>query len=212
MISIIISYIFLGISLSAPVGPINIAQFNKGIHHGFLNAWLVGIGGMLADVLFMFIIYYGLADYLTTPIPKLLMWTLGCLVLIYLGYESIRDSKKKITLAESNQYEPPIKSFVTGFLLAVSNPLNIIFWIGIYGSVLTEAVHTIGKQQALLYSGAIFIGIMIWDVSMAAIAHFSRKRINNTIIKWISIIAGIVLWIFGLNFGYQAIITFMDIY
>ncbi|WP_331460396.1 hypothetical protein [Gracilibacillus suaedae] len=44
-----------------------------------------------------------------------------------------------------------------------------------YGSILTETVHTIGKQQALLE----FIGIMIWDVSMAAITHFSRKRINN---------------------------------
>ncbi|MDX8045603.1 LysE family transporter [Gracilibacillus sp. S3-1-1] len=211
MISIIGSYILLGISLSAPIGPINIAQFNKGIHHGFWHAWLVGVGGMLADILFMLIIYFGLADFLTTPIPKLLMWTAGFFILLYLGYESIRDAKKGISMAENQQYESPIKSFFTGFLMAATNPLNIIFWIGIYGSVLAEAVHTIGKEQALLYSSAIFIGIMLWDVSMAAIAHISRKRLNHKVIQWITIAAGIILCIFGLNFGYQAVVTLMDV-
>ena len=53
MISMIFSYILLGISLSAPVGPINIAQINKGIKM-VLSAWLVGVGAMSADVVMMF--------------------------------------------------------------------------------------------------------------------------------------------------------------
>ncbi len=40
--------------MSAPVGPINIAQINKGIKNGFLSAWLVGVGAMSADVVMMF--------------------------------------------------------------------------------------------------------------------------------------------------------------
>ena len=53
MISMIFSYILLGISLSAPVGPINVAQINKGIKM-VLSAWLVGVGAMSADVVMMF--------------------------------------------------------------------------------------------------------------------------------------------------------------
>ena len=42
-----LSFILLGLSLSAPVGPINAAQLNKGIHNGFLHAWLIGLGAMV---------------------------------------------------------------------------------------------------------------------------------------------------------------------
>ncbi len=52
------SYLLLGISLSAPVGPIHIAQINKGIKNGFLSAWLVGVGAMFADVIMMLFIYH----------------------------------------------------------------------------------------------------------------------------------------------------------
>ena len=70
----IFSYILLGISLSAPVGPINVAQINKGIKM-VLSAWLVGVGRCQRccnDVL----IYFGISTYLTTPIAQLCIWIL----------------------------------------------------------------------------------------------------------------------------------------
>ena len=51
--------------MSAPVGPINVAQINKGIKM-VLSAWLVGVGAMSADVVMMFLIYFGISTYLTT--------------------------------------------------------------------------------------------------------------------------------------------------
>lgn len=66
--SIFFSYIFLGLSLSAPMGPINAAQLDKGIRYGFWHSWLVGVGGMGADAIFMLAIYFGLALFIDTPI------------------------------------------------------------------------------------------------------------------------------------------------
>ncbi len=58
--SIFISYLFLGLSLSAPIGPINAAQLDRGIKKRlFLQAWLVGVGAMTADALYMFFSVYG---------------------------------------------------------------------------------------------------------------------------------------------------------
>ena len=68
MISMIFSYILLGISLSAPAHP-NVAQINKGIKM-VLSAWLVGVGAMSADVVMMFLIYFGISTYLTTQLPS----------------------------------------------------------------------------------------------------------------------------------------------
>ncbi|CAH0321685.1 hypothetical protein SRABI82_05571 [Priestia megaterium] len=204
VIAVFFSYILLGISLSAPVGPINIAQINKGIKNGFWNAWFVGIGAMFADIIMMTLIYLGIATYLTNPLAKLIMWTFGFFTLIYLGYESIKDaSNVKIEEKSEKAKESPFHSLLSGFLIAISNPLNIVFWVGIYGSALTQAINTIGKQQALWYSGAIFLGIMSWDLTVATTVHFGRKRLNPRSLRWIMIIAGICLIGFGLNFGYQ---------
>ncbi len=91
------------------------------------------------------------------------------------------------------------------FFIAISNPLNIVFWIGIYGAVLTSAIGTVGKEKALLYSIMIFVGIMIWDLFMATTIHFGRKFVNNRIMKWISLATGIILVGFGMYFGYEAV-------
>ncbi|PFZ06452.1 lysine transporter LysE [Bacillus pseudomycoides] len=205
MISTIFSYLLLGISLSAPVGPINVAQINKGIKHGFLSAWLVGVGAMSADVIMMLLIYFGVSVYLTTPGAKLIIWIFGFFTLLYLGYESIKNASKQVESKGNGEREHPMKSFASGFLIAISNPLNIIFWIGIYGAVLTSAISAVGKEQALLYSITIFVGIMIWDLFMATSIHFGRRFVNNCMMKWISIFAGIVLVGFGMYFGYEAI-------
>ncbi|WP_397539023.1 LysE family translocator [Rummeliibacillus pycnus] len=201
----VLSYIVLGLSLSIPVGPINIEMIKRGIKNGFLNSWLVGLGGMSADVVLMFLIYFGVSTYLTTPIAQLIMWIFGFLILVYLGYESIRDAFKEVKISNEVQKATNSKSYLSGFLIAISNPLNIIFWIGIYGSVLTTTLNSIGTGQALLYSSAIFIGIAVWDLTVATLSNLGRKISNQGFLKWLSVIAGLVLIGFGISFGYKAV-------
>ncbi|APH06862.1 LysE family translocator [Bacillus weihaiensis] len=197
------SYMLLGISLSAPIGPINAAQLNKGIHNGFFHAWLVGLGAMFADVLFMLLIYFGVAQFLTTPFMKSFLWLFGFFILMYTGFESIKSAKNTlqpgITMNESRG-----KSFRTGFFMALSNPLNILFWLGIYGSVLAKTSDTYSDLQLIIYSGGIFIGILIWDVVMAGIASTFKKFMSTRALQFISVCAGLCLIGFGLYFGYEA--------
>ena len=48
-VTILLSYILLGFTLAAPIGPVNSARIDKGIKNGFWHAWIVGFGSMLAD-------------------------------------------------------------------------------------------------------------------------------------------------------------------
>lgn len=134
--SIFVSYILLGLSLSAPMGPINAAQLDRGIRFGFMNAWLVGFGAMVADGVFMMLIYFGLAHVIETPFMKTFLWLFGFFVLTYTGIENIVKAGSIGLEQTSGRYETNRKSFRTGFFIAISNPLNILFWLGIYGSIL----------------------------------------------------------------------------
>ncbi|MCF6136442.1 LysE family transporter [Pseudalkalibacillus berkeleyi] len=200
---IFFGYIVLGLSLSAPIGPINAAQLDKGIKFGFLNAWIVGIGAMVADLLFMLLIYFGVAQFLDMPFVKTFLWLFGFFVLVYTGVESIVHSKQSMSSGKSIQ-ESATKSFRTGFYMALSNPLNILFWLGIYGSVLAKTAHSNGSFQLFIYSSGIFIGILIWDLIMASVASGLRGYLKPQILSGISIVAGLFLIAFGCYFGYQA--------
>ena len=51
--AIFFSYVLLGLSLAAPIGPINAGQLDKGIKKGFWHAWIFGWGAILADAVFI---------------------------------------------------------------------------------------------------------------------------------------------------------------
>ncbi len=198
------SYVLLGLSLAVPVGTLTIEMVKRGIRFGFFHSWVVGIGGMVADLILMTLIYAGVAQFLVTETAKLFLWSFGFITLLYIGYESIRDSSQTV-LISSFQEEPLWKSFMTGFTITLANPINIIFWIGIYGSVLASAMTKVSFQQSLLYSSAIFLGVALWDLFVSGVVHFSRQAMNATFVRILSIAAGCFLIGFGFYFGYQVI-------
>ncbi|MGR3765716.1 LysE family transporter [Rossellomorea sp. NS-SX7] len=202
--SVFFSYIALGLSLSAPMGPINALQLDKGIRFGFWHAWLVGVGGMAADAVFMLLIYFGLAQFADTPIVQLFLWLFGFFVLVYTGIESVVKAGAPAKQHQHRGRETKGKAFRTGFLMAISNPLSILFWLGIYGSILAETSSKYQGGQILIYSMGIFLGITLWDFAMASVAAGTRRWFNQNIIRWISIISGIVLIGFGIYFGVKA--------
>ncbi|KWX85813.1 hypothetical protein AMQ83_22550 [Paenibacillus riograndensis] len=202
--NVFIGYIFLGLSLSAPIGPINAAQLDKGIRGGFLHAWLVGLGAISADIIYMFLVYFGVIHLLDAPFVRAFLWLFGFFVLVYTGVESIK-SAGMITASEMRDSEASLaKSYLAGFLMSLFNPLSILFWLGIYGSILAKAASEYPLQQLLIYSGAIILGILLWDVSMAAASSVFRKLLTPRVLKAISVLSGLSLVAFGFYFGVQA--------
>jgi threonine/homoserine/homoserine lactone efflux protein len=202
--SIIAGYIILGFTLAAPIGPVNSARLDKGIKNGFWHAWVVGAGSMIADGIFMLFVYLGMVQFLGIPIVQIFLWLFGGFILIYSGFESIK-SANTITLNYSRQKEPLLKCFLTGFILSITSPLSILFWLGIYGSVLAKTAQTNGTESLLIYSSMIFLGLTFWDIFVAALTTGFRKLLNMKSLIAISIISGLSLIGFGLYFSYQGI-------
>ncbi|WP_068774954.1 LysE family translocator [Paenibacillus sp. FJAT-26967] len=198
------TYFFLGISLSAPIGSINAAQLERGARHGFTHAWLIGLGAMCADLIYMLLIYFGLAHFLTTPFLKTFLWFFGSFVLLYTGIETLQSLK--VTNSNKDRIHPAhSSSFRTGFLMALMNPLNILFWLGIYGSILADSMQQFGMSNILLNSAGIFAGILLWDILMAGFASSIHRFGSPKLLPYISAVSGLSLIGFGLYFGYQAV-------
>jgi len=204
--SILIGYIFLGFTLAAPIGPVNSARLDKGIKNGFWHAWIVGAGSMIADGIFMMMVYLGMVKFLEFPFVQIFLWLFGGFILIYSGVESIKDANK-ITLNYSREKESLFKCFLVGFIMSITSPLSILFWLGIYGSVLAKTAQINGTDSLIIYSSMIFLGLTLWDILIAALTTGFRRLLTIQSLILISIISGVSLIGFGLYFGYQGIIA-----
>jgi threonine/homoserine/homoserine lactone efflux protein len=203
-VSILVGYIILGFTLAAPIGPVNSARLDKGIKNGFWHAWVVGAGSMIADGIFMLMVYFGMIQFLEIPVVQIFLWLFGGFILIYSGVESIKGANK-ITLAYSRGKESLFKCFLIGFVMSITSPLSILFWLGIYGSVLAKTAQTNGTDSLIIYSSMIFLGLTFWDIFVAALTTSFRKLLTIRSLIFISIISGVSLIGFGLYFGYQGV-------
>ncbi|MFE8702764.1 LysE family transporter [Cytobacillus sp. FJAT-54145] len=201
---IYLSYIILGLTLAAPIGPVNAARLDKGLKNGFWHAWAVGAGSMIADAIFMLSVYLGVVHFIDKPIIQIFLWLFGGFILLYSGFESILNANK-ISFDHNRNRESIFKCFMYGFIMSISSPLSILFWLGIYGSVLAKTAASYGTSELLFYSAMIFIGLTLWDVFVAALTSMFRKFLTIKYIIFTSILSGISLVGFGIYFAFQGI-------
>ncbi|MGG3448386.1 MULTISPECIES: LysE family transporter [Bacillaceae] len=200
----IFTYIFLGVSLAAPIGPVNAAQLDTGIKNGFFHAWIFGLGALAAEVLYMIMVYVGVVQFIESPFMKTLLWSFGCFVLTYTGVESLLTANKIEVNVRKGKTIPLRRSLLSGFFMSLLNPLTLLFWLGIYGSILAETTELFTGSQIFIYSIAIIIGNLSWDVMMATVSSVARRFLSMRLLKIISILSSLSMIGFGVYFGIQA--------
>lgn len=92
-----------------------------------------------------------------------------------------------------------------GIFISLSNPLSILFWLGIYGGILAKTAESFDANQLLIYSSGILLGILIWDFCMAVAASTFRNLLHEKALRWLTGAAGVSLIVFGFYFGWQGI-------
>jgi L-lysine exporter family protein LysE/ArgO len=151
--------------------------------------------------------YFGLAALITIPIVKTLILFFGMLVLAYLGFLTIREA----AAPKAVDAAPPKVAknlFFQGYAVNISNPMAVVWWLGVIGSILaTSSTQATNSLVTLLYTLTIVVGIFIWHTGLSIVSHFSQRVFSSTVVKYISIISGLVLFGFALRFGYNALLS-----
>jgi L-lysine exporter family protein LysE/ArgO len=202
--ALLLTYVLLGFSIALPVGTITIEMTKQGLKNGFMHGWIVGLGGMTVDMLLIIGLYLGLASVLSLPIIQVIMWLVGAMFLCYVGYDSIKNADHDISLAGEKNMKSLFSSYKNGLLVAVS-PGNLVFWVSVFGTVLANSFDQTNKGSFLIVGLGIMLGILIHDLGLMTIVATTRRAMNHTAIKWVTIGAGVVLIGFSGYFFYQFI-------
>jgi len=207
--------ILLGLTLAAPIGPVNLEIIKRGLNSGFKQAFLTGAGAMCADTTYLILIFFGLTSFLNFAFMKIFLGIAGSFILIYLGVLSARDffsttNQHKISNTKHTNSRLFHSSFVTGYVLAISSPMTIVWWTGVFGALLAAQTITHINISAFFSCLSILLGCFLWVFFLAAALHWGKKIINEKIIRRISLFAGIFLIGFGIYFLYRAIGLMMN--
>jgi L-lysine exporter family protein LysE/ArgO len=199
----ILRNVLMGLALAAPIGPASLAVIQAGLGGGFLRAFKTGLGITTADTIYMLLAFFGFARWVNIPLVKGVILSIGTLVLFYLGIQSIRNQGKQINIQKDSGKStgPP---FLVGFLVNISNPIAAIFWLGIFGSLISTSEIEGASYAALLRGASIMIGILSWHTSMSVLTHWGKRFLNEKYARVISFAAGLVLLLFGLRFAINA--------
>jgi threonine/homoserine/homoserine lactone efflux protein len=118
-----------GLALAAPPGPMNAVIAEESVVHGFAAGVRAGLGAMTADALFLLGTLLGLVGVVErVPAVRAAMVAAGGLLMLYFAYGAARSVRETGGFAG----EPPggdSRGFRRAFLLAVTNPYQVVFWL-----------------------------------------------------------------------------------
>ena len=196
--------ILLGITLAAPIGPVSIEMIKRGLKDGFWAAFNIRIGGAIGNTLCLVLAYFGLAALQNYQWVFVTLGLLGSILLLYMGLTTMKKVFKpiQIDLSSSPELKKPLReSLFLGLMLALFNPVAVVFWLSIFANDLdpTQPVH----WKHLLLNMQIILGVLLWGASLSLVLEFGRRGLSTRMIKAVTFGAGLMLLYFGGKYGYM---------
>lgn len=208
--------IFLGIALSAPVGPIGLICIRRTLDRGLLLGLATGLGAACADTVSASVAAFGLSaviDFLMAYSHQLRI--AGAVILLFIGYKIWTDrSTDNATIQRHETHEIPsatqlLQTATGGFAITFTNPvtvfavLTLVTTLGLSGDTPGDRP---GKFEALLLVLGVWIGSCIWWAALCGFASLFRRRISGRTITNINrgtalVLSLFAIWILGYAVG-----------
>ncbi|EHX3848153.1 LysE family translocator [Campylobacter jejuni] len=193
-----LSGVFLGFGVSVPFGPVNILILTYALK-AFKNSIAVGLGAFSIDMLYLFLLQFGLLNFLDNVIFMRFLAIFGFCFLTYMAYLMLRKKKESLNLEHKEFKESLLKSYIKGAFLNGSNPFVIGFWLGATSVVLSS-------DHAYLMTLGLVVAILFWVSALAFVVARYSHVFSAKVVFIINIISAIIIEYFALNLLYKTFI------
>ncbi len=198
MIELFIKGCLVGLAVSVPIGPVGVLCVNRSIRSGARYGFATGLGAVAADLIFAMLAALGFVAVIrpyidNNPWPAIF----GGAFVIYLGISTFYHSRTKTDDNEKKD-DSIIKSFLSTFLLMMSNPGAVLIFLVIFTAAGIDIKDAAGINSTLLFIGGVGTGAVFWWLFLSVSSRQLGKKINMELVRKINIIAGIVVAVFGI--------------
>jgi threonine/homoserine/homoserine lactone efflux protein len=120
----------MGVGAAIPIGASQIEIAKRAINKHRFSAFMVATGTVSSDMFYGFIALFGAGQFLRGKVVIAIFEFAATLILWVLSYITFRTARKQKVLGlNDNSVKSKKWSFITGFSLAITNPMMIIWWL-----------------------------------------------------------------------------------
>jgi len=184
-LSVWLTYFLAAIVLSVTPGPGVFSSIRSGLHHGVrLGAWNA-VGMQVANSIHVFIVAVGLGALLlaSETLFNTLKW-LGVAYLVYLGIVTWR-SEPRAFVDEPDGDTTVRQVFLHGFLVNLTNPKGIIFFVAILPQFI-DVARPVAFQYVVLAITTFAVDLVIMVGYTALAARVLRVMKDPERLRWMN--------------------------
>lgn len=189
---------FLGLALSAPVGPIGLLCIRRTIDKGPLSGLATGLGAATVDTFFATLAAFGISaiiDILTTYNDQLRL--IGGIIMLVMAYSVWSDNTTEASAESTNDERSKVNllgAVTSGFALTITNPVTIIAVIAL---VTTFGADGGGKFAATVLVMGVLAGACSWWALLVGITTLFRRHFSTKTVGHINHFTALLLSFFG---------------
>ena len=187
-----------GLILQISVGPVCIAVLHKGVDQGFWHAFAMAWGAALVDALYIFVSVAGVAALLQFETARVIIGLGGAGLLLFFGLRYLRAPVGTTQIRKRGA--SPLKSFAYGVALTLTNPLTILFWVGVLGSMMSTRSFD-GAGGVVYFAAGCIMATLLFLSGIALASHFLERLLNPRLAVWLNRAVGLFLIGFAIKLG-----------
>ena len=191
-------------------GPGQAAVIAQSLKDGFLAGFCIAAGIMVGNSFYFLIAAIGLT-LIINHIEEigLIMKFFGAFYLFYLGYKGLSNAKKGVIKEPVNTKSSKeiFKNFSTGFLITLSNPFVIFFYIALLPGLVPLAelmVHDIVIAVALI----LYFGLSVYAILIMLVTQVRQILAERNTVEKINITASIGFIVIGAFLLFSALTNY----
>jgi len=208
LLGFLLKGIVVGIVIAVPVGPVGVLCVRRTILEGRLAGFVSGLGAATGDAIFGIIAAFGLtfvSDWLVSY-EQWLRGAGGC-YLLYIGGRAFA-AEPPAELESDHDPETLLRDFVSTFVLAVTNPITVLAFLGIFAAIGLGGTRATFGHASVLVLG-VWVGSLLWWLMLSfGVGHF-RRSIGPRHLGWISRGSGAILFFSGIALLITLIVDYL---
>lgn len=202
----------LGFLTAMPIGATQIEIAKRALNNHLRASYMVAAGSVSSDLMYGAIALFGVAPFMENKIVVAIFSLAATAVLWVLAYFTLKDGKGSNMLELTH---PILKneriSYVTGFSLAATNPMMIVWWL--IGVKIIEDVGLVSRfdfNASLMFLIAGGAGLATYLFSLANVLHRVKNVISNATMKRVNYALGFVLVLLSFYFLLSSLHTLLN--
>lgn len=194
-LSFLLRGLIIGLSIAAPVGPIDVLCIRRTLARGRVYGLVSGLGAATADAIYGCIAGFGLtfiSEFLIAQQTWLRL--IGGSFLCLLGAKTFLS--RPAEQAASTGETALLSAYASTFFLTLTNPMTILSFAAIFAGLGVGSTGANYASAATLVLG-VFVGSALWWLILSGGVNLLRTRFTPRGLRWVNRISGTIIAGFG---------------